>query len=305
MKNQDKIIKWLNEELTDSELIESVGIEEFEKITRLTKAANNFKAPEYDTDFELRKLTNKLHHPKKRVSLFQKISPAIRIAAIFIIVLATGYFIYNQLNTVADNSQWITDQTEIYLPDSSFVALNTDSKLRFSTTNWEEARDVELQGEAFFKVKKGSKFHVKTNQGTVTVLGTEFGIKDRKSYYEVTCYSGLVSVVTNKDSVILRPQSVFRVINDKTENYTIANKAEPDWINGESSFKSVPLKYVLDELERQYKVTVKTQNVDLNQIFTGGFPNQNIEIALENITFPVNLNYVFNKNKNVITLESK
>jgi ferric-dicitrate binding protein FerR (iron transport regulator) len=300
MTSEDLIKRWLAGELSDSEKKEFESTEEFAKINKLMRAVNNFKAPEFDVDSEYKKLVQN----KKSITLFERLTPMVKLAAILIVTLAVSYFLYDQINTTSTEDGWIAEQTEVYLPDSSFISLNKGSQVKFSNQKWYKERNVELKGEAFFRVKKGSQFNVKTQQGTVRVLGTEFGVKDRPKFYEVTCYSGKVKVLTEQNTVILYPNSVYRIVNNKEENLSVSgSKMEPDWLSGESSFKSVPLRFVINELERQYKVTIETRNVDLDQLFTGGFSHENLEIALESITFPVNLNYQFKGDKILITLE--
>jgi transmembrane sensor len=301
MTNEDKIKKWLAGELSDAEKKEFESTEEFTEIDKLTKALSKFKAPEYDIDSEFQKLSKTVIHNKKSGYFIKKISPVVKIAAIFIITLTIGYFSYTYLSS--NNQEWIAEQTNLYLPDSSFVSLNKDSKVRFPGKKWEKERNVELKGEAFFNVKKGSKFSVVTQQGEVSVLGTEFSVKDWDNYYEVTCYSGLVKVATALNTVRLKPNTSFRIINEKDETYTVPAKSQPDWLNGESSFKSVPFSLVIDELERQYKVSVETVNIDTHQLFTGSFSNKNLEIALKAITIPVNSRYKINGNQIVISFE--
>lgn len=305
MTNEEKIKKWLSGELSDSEKKEFESTDEFAKIDKLLKAVKAFKAPEYNISNEQSRLSNKIFYEKDTISLYNRISPILKIAAIFIVVSIIGYFSYHSINSVSVDNNWIADRTNVYLPDSSLVILNADSKIKFSEKKWKRERKVELEGEAFFKVKKGSQFNVHTQHGKVTVLGTEFDVKDRKNYYEVVCYSGLVQVTTGHYTVRLEPNSAFRTINGKEESYTISNKSEPGWLQGESSFTSVPFGVVIDELERQYKVTVEANNVDLDQLFTGGFSHENIEIALKSITIPVNLSYEINGNKIVLSFESK
>ncbi len=304
MTNEDKLKRWLADELSDSERKQFESTDEFEKINRLMNAVKNFKAPDYYINGELGKLNERVVDTRK-ISLYNKLSPVWRIAAIFILVLTIGYIAYNNFIGFPENQEWIAETGEVYLPDSSSVMLNADSKIRFSEIKWKKERNVELKGEAFFMVKKGSKFNVKTHQGTVTVLGTHFGVKDWDNYYEVICYEGSVKVFSNKKTTVLEPGSAYRVINGFDENFKVIDKSKPDWINGESSFKSVPLNFVLTELERQYKVQVKSNNIDLNQLFTGSFTNNNLEIALESIAIPVNLNYKISRNQTVIRLEEK
>jgi len=302
MTNENKIKRWLADELSDSEREQFESTDEFKEIDRLMGAVKSFKAPEYNIEIELGKLTEQVVNTKK-ISLYNKLNPVWRIAAIFILVFIIGYFTYDNFSGFQGNQGWIAQSGEVYLPDSSSVILNAKSKVRFSDKKWQKERNIELNGEAFFRVKKGSTFNVKTPQGTVTVLGTEFGVKDWDNYYEVICYEGSVRVISDKNTVVLQPGSAYRVINGIDKNFTVSNKTEPDWIRGESSFKSVPLNFVIKELERQYEVQVKSTNIDLNQLFTGSFTNNNLEIALESITIPVNLKYEISKNKTVIRLE--
>ncbi len=301
MTNEEKIKKWLAGELSDAEKKEFKSSEEFAEISKLTKALTDFRAPEYDVDNEYKRLSETIIQKEKPNFLLKKIYPVLKIAAIFIITLTIGYFSYNYLSS--DDQEWIAEQTNFYLPDSSVVTLNTDSKIRFTGETWNEERNVELKGEAYFKVKKGSEFNVKTEQGLVSVLGTEFSVKDWNNYYEVTCFSGKVKVTTENNAVLLKPNTTFRMVDDKEEQFTDPGKSEPDWLNGESRFKSVPFRLVIKEFERQYNVTVETVNIDTEQLFSGSFSNKNLEIALKAITIPVNSRYKINGNQIVITFE--
>ena len=305
MTNEDRVRKWLANELSDSERKEFEGTETFAKVDRLLRAVDSFKAPEYDIDGEFCKLSEGVLNKKRAVSLFERFSPVFRIAAIVVVAFLIGFLSYSHLFTSSDGQVWIAEQSEVFLPDSSFVRLNADSKISFSADEWSDDRSVVLKGEAFFRVKKGSRFDVKTPQGVVSVLGTVFNVKDWDAYYEVTCFSGSVRVVSAQSTVVLKPGMAYRIINDKEDNYTVSNLEKPEWINGESSFDSVPFNLVIKELERQYKVSVKTVDVDLNQLFTGSFSHNNLEIALKAITIPINSSFKINGNQIVISFEGK
>jgi ferric-dicitrate binding protein FerR (iron transport regulator) len=69
------------------------------------------------------------------------------------------------------------------------------------------------------------------------------------------------------------------------------NTSLPSWVNKESSFRSIPLKYVLDEFERQHNIKVQTQNIDLNKLFTGTFSNTNTDLALQSISVPSQIKF--------------
>ena len=157
--------------------------------------------------------------------------------------------------------------------------------------NWKNKRDVTLQGEAFFKVAKGSSFNVITESGTVTVYGTQFNVKQRENYFEVICYEGLVGVTHNSHETKLKPGDSFLIIDGKKIAKEKENAPTPSWINNESRFKSLPFKEVIAEFERQYNVNFTLLNIDSDYIFTGSFPHDNIEKALKLITLPSHLTY--------------
>ena len=80
-------------------------------------------------------------------------------------------------------------------------------------------------------------------------------------------------------------------------------KKTPGWLRGESKFTSVPLNIVLQEFARQYKVEVIKNDIDLPQLFTGSFTHNDINLALESITLPVNLNYIIKGNQVFLDIE--
>ena len=64
------------------------------------------------------------------------------------------------------------------LSDGTRVWLNADSKLKYPVTFGNDKREVELEGEGYFKVTKDERkpFRVVVKKQTVEVLGTEFNV---------------------------------------------------------------------------------------------------------------------------------
>ena len=305
MTNDDKIKKWLAGELSDSERREFESSEDFVRINRLIKAVKNFKAPEFDIEGECSRLSQSVFNSKRTVSFYERTAPVFKVAAVIILAMAISYFSFNYFDTISNSRNWISEQSEVYLPDSSFVTLNADSRIRYSDKKWKSEREIELYGEAFFRVKEGAPFSVQTAQGQVTVLGTEFTVKDWENYYQVTCFSGSVRVTSQEKSVVLQPNSTFRIVHGNDEIFIFSGEKEPGWLHGESSFRSVPLQFVIKELERQYKVSVETTKVDVEQLFTGSFSHDDLETALKAITVPASLTYEISENKIVLAVEGK
>jgi ferric-dicitrate binding protein FerR (iron transport regulator) len=186
------------------------------------------------------------------------------------------------------------------LPDSSFVNLNAQSQLTFKKNIWDYKRQVHLEGEAFFSVASGARFDVVTPEGTVSVLGTQFNVKNRGDFFEVVCYEGKVQVISDKRRNELTQGQSYRILEGHEQKSDNIQDVSPGWISNQSNFKSVPFSYVMQELELQYGVTVKAENLDLEQLFTGTFEHDNLTLALKSITLPLNLQYQILANDQII-----
>lgn len=299
MERDYLIKKWLDNELNPKELEAFKQLKDYDDLIKLSKNVKRFKASDFDGDKELDAVLQKINTQKSSKNNWFK--PLLRIAAVFAIAFAV-YFYTTEFET---NVQTLAAQkTTIELPDMSNVVLNAESTLSYSKTRWNKHRDVELNGEAYFKVAKGSTFNVKTESGNVTVLGTEFNVKSRKNYFEVICFEGSVGVEFLDKSVTLKPGFSFLVIDGMTYAKDLDSRNAPSWVKDESYFKSLPYKEVLFELERQYDVLIETEGLNLNQLFTGTFKHNNLELALKSVTLPLNLKYQF-KNDTTIVLSSE
>jgi len=286
MKREELIKKWLDHNLSTEEQEAFEQLEDYKDLIQMDVALKDFKAPDFAIDNNYESLES---HLKSNASKRNQWStPFLRIAA----VLALGFSIYYYTTTLdSEFNTNIAQQTTIELPDASTVNLNSNSFITFNESNWIETREVKLNGEAFFKVAKGQKFDVITNDGTVSVLGTQFNVKQRDSYFEVTCYEGLVAVTHTDKTVKLTPGHTFRIIDGKLLANEKGNTTQPSWLRGESSFKSVPLKYVISEFENQYNLEIRTDNIDTTRLYTGSFTHKNLDLALQSITIPLNLSY--------------
>lgn len=289
------IKKWLDNDLSASELEAFKKLEDHDALTKLTDSLQRFKAPAYDVETELAIALQGIKNNKaKRTSWLQ---PFLRVAAVAVIAIGI-YFYSTSLDT--NISTDLAEQVQTFLPDNSEVTLNANSTLSFNKRAWSKTREVSLNGEAFFKVAKGSKFEVITPSGVVSVLGTEFNVKQRGDYFEVYCYEGLVGVEWNGNTTQLTPGKSYRVIKGTAQTLTDNQNNLPAWLSKESSFENLPIYMVFDELERQYKIKIETQNIDLNQLFNGTFTHGNLELALKSITIPLNLTYTINNDKIII-----
>jgi transmembrane sensor len=300
MKKEKEILKWLNGDLTAKEIEDLKQSEDFNTMEKIAHYSSHIDTPKIDPQEALAALKNK-NLTKRKVKVRPLyLSTVFKVAAVFVVLLASAYFFFLNSNQTFETG--IAQTQTFRLPDNSEVLLNASSKITFNDKNWKKQRDLTLEGEAYFQVQKGKTFSVKTTDGVVKVLGTHFDVKQRHNYYEVSCYEGLVSVTYKNNTLKLPPGKTFRVINHtivKTEDF---DAETPSWLAKESSFSQIPLNQVLAELERQYDIKIEAKELDTTKIFTGSFTHSNLKIALESICIPLQINYTI-KGKTVILHE--
>ncbi|WP_317192054.1 FecR family protein [Snuella sedimenti] len=297
MDREFLISKWLNNDLNDQELEAFKALEDYDDLMKLTHSLQAFKADDYDTSKELERTLSAIRSSKKQTSWLKSF---MRIAAILVICFG----IYHYTTTLDTSvSTTMAQKTTISLPDASSVTLNAKSSIVFNKKSWKHERDIRLEGEAFFKVAKGETFNVITKSGTVTVYGTQFNVKQRKNYFEVICYEGLVGVTHNSQETKLKPGDSFLIIDGKLIAKEKESQPSPSWLHNESTFKSLPYKEVLAEFERQYNVNITTKNIDTKQLFSGSFAHNNLDVALQSITLPLQVTYSKVNNTIILTRE--
>jgi transmembrane sensor len=283
------LAKWLNNDLSEEELAVFKKSAEYASYEKLMQVSGTLEAPDFNVDKALNDLKNNQLQKDVKVIKMNPMRKLWRVAAAIAVIFVASYLYISTLDESV--STQYAERNEVRLPDNSEIILNADSRITYSEKNWDKERNISLQGEAFFKVAKGQKFTVATNAGLVTVLGTQFNVENRKGFFEVTCYEGLVSVIFNGKETKLPAGNSFIAINGKLVKTESPANTTPSWMGNESTFKSIPLNYVLDEFERQYNIEVKTENVNLEQLFTGSFSNTNINLALQSISTPSQIKY--------------
>ncbi|MEW7291342.1 FecR family protein [Aquimarina sp. 2304DJ70-9] len=291
--------RWINGELSEEELREFQSHPEYEHYEKIMAGADALDLKNYDVDKELVSLKSKRNAgvTKKSTSTI-KLWPYVAVAASIAVIL--GLFLFNSDQSFSTD---YGEQLAVSLPDGSEMILNAKSEAIFDQKNWDTNRLVTLEGEAYFKVKKGSKFTVTTKNGDVSVLGTQFNVQSQNSFFEVRCFEGKVSVVNNKNKEILTAGKAFRNLESRTsENWTFEAQ-QPSWLTNTSSFRSIPIKYVFKELEEQYNVKIKSPSIDLETIYTGTFPNNNQEVALRTVFSTLGITYSLSQDGKTIVLE--
>ncbi len=300
MKNDYLLHKWLNNEATPEELEQLKADPKYASYIKIADASSDFEIAEMNSQANFEAISNKTKSVR-RLQNRNIFSVVWKVAAVFALLLA-GYYYTTTLDTSVKTE--IAQTQRFLLPDGSEVALNAASKITYNKKDWANIRELTLDGEAYFKVKKGSNFSVKTDEGTVSVLGTQFNVSARDGLFTVACFEGLVSVAFNDTLLKLPAGQKIQIENGKL----MLNEANPNhspvWLNDESSFENVSLQRVLEELERQFAVKVTVNNVNLDKKFTGTFTHKNLELALKSICEPLQLTYKISNN-GAVTIDAK
>jgi len=231
------------------------------------------------------------------------------VAATVSILLLSGlvyfYFpkFYNLTRVYATN---YGEKEQILLPDGSSVVLNANSKLTLSSDwNLELAggepfvREVWLEGEAFFEVKKLStpaRFLVHTDHLKVEVLGTRFDVNTRKQKTRVVLNEGKVKLLAqNQPELVMNPGELVELNEgDAQFQKKIVNpETYIAWRHDELVFEATPITEIIDILEHNYGFEVEVQENAATQemLFTGKAPADDISLLLKMLseTFDINI----------------
>ncbi|MEO0898555.1 MAG: FecR domain-containing protein [Bacteroidota bacterium] len=193
------------------------------------------------------------------------------IAASVVLLLCLSVFRFYSTEITARKGETI----QFVLPDGSTVHLNASSRLRYHPLWWWANRAIQLEGEAYFEVKKGSRFEVSSKQGKTSVLGTKFNIFSRENAYEVFCSQGVVTVsspsLNQVDTLRAGDFTVWAEKGwDKKTSYQDQNPTA--WTAGEISYSQQSLLRVLKELERTYDISIRIdESWASRQISSGRF----------------------------------
>gem|GEM_PF-62196 len=291
IENNDHFLgRWLDDTITPEELEVFKATKDYEVYTSITEGLSKLKTKAYDEDLAYAEFKEKLNKKPEgkvfKLSFFKLTA----IAASLLLLLSFGYFATNVTHETE-----IAQLENIVLPDDSKVTLNAKSTLTYNKVLFPLQRKLSLTGEAFFEVAKGSNFTVQSTHGTVQVLGTKFNVIARNEYFETTCFEGKVSVSKSDNNDILSSGQQVRYIKESKENNTVVITSaisSPKWLEGISAYKSTPIKYVLKNLEVYFDVVFDlTKLHNKEALFSGQFPHNNLEEALENVLLPMGIRY--------------
>ncbi len=151
---------------------------------------------------------------------------------------------------------------KVILADSTVVYLNAETRLTYPVAFGKKKREVFLDGEAFFEVKRDTTkpFVVRAGDVKVCVYGTVFNVNVYKdSCVQTTLIEGKVGIVPPVgQETIIRPNEMAEYNSKEGEVRieTVNTRVFTAWRFGEFMFESESLESIMDQLARWYDVEV-------------------------------------------------
>ena len=237
---------------------------EFEKHLLSENQDTIFKNNTHKEDIRIdvqRRIARRLRHTTRRYQW-------LKVAASVVLLVGLSVFGYFRwYTTSADRFRTIALETgmppeKVILPDSSVVWMNSGTILRYYR-DFSERREVILDGEAFFEVKKDSlhPFSVAFGDNRLEVTGTQFNIKyykDEPSDHTVGIKEGRVRVRTSGEAVSLEQDDHLKFAAEG--RFIKTTRPFPDsgyWNGGEMYFNRTPLENVLQAIARRYDLVLQ------------------------------------------------
>jgi len=170
----------------------------------------------------------------------------------------------------------------VILDDGTEVWLNAQTTLKYPEAFNSKLRQVEIDGEGYFKVAKDTlrPFIVKTAGQSIRVYGTEFNVNSYEEDREVvtTLIEGSIALTFDghcSNELVLAPghQAVFSKDNDETSIKTVNTEIVTSWKNNMFVFDDLNLDKIMRQLSRWYDFEYEfTDNKCAGIEFAGRIP---------------------------------
>lgn len=214
---------------------------------------------------------------------------------------------FNKLSVPAGGDYQLT------LEDGTVVQVNAASELLFPTHFKKHIRQVELKGEAYFKVKSNPErpFYVLLGALNVQVTGTSFNIKayEEEGNIRITLIEGSVNVRKGQKLLAaLSPGELFTYQKTAGEyDTTQANISSiTSWTEGKFTFHDETIGQIMSELSRWYDVEINVSKDIRDLRYNGMLSRKQPLTEILNILHLTNeLDFKIYRNRKIDALEKK
>lgn len=230
-----------------------------------------------------------------------------QVAAVFLIllmILAAAHFLLPDagIQDETNTPVYSTVQTDygekkrIEFTDGSSILLNGNTRLTYPSQIFSGDFQVQLEGEAWFEIASETgqsprTFRVRTHDGHVEVLGTEFNVNTWQGRTEVVLQEGKIRVELKNNlnrinnSYIMTPGELARFTDggESIQVDRINTELYTSWIQNRLTFDRTPLTDVAERIGQIYGVQIAVDMTDLKMEeirISGSLPNDNLQVFL-------------------------
>jgi len=203
------------------------------------------------------------------------------------------------------------ERASLTLPGGTDIMLNANSRLRILTDGDGEPKgEVYLDGEAFFDVARAGKgadrrpFVVRTDDGTVRVLGTRFTVARRARQTRVALNEGEVAVqaeylapsarqpatpgaaASKERTVMLRPGQLaaFGPDSEAIHVQEVNPAVYSSWTTGTLIFDETPIAVIAERIEHTYGLEVRVEDQDVLRETVSGQVENDLDVFISGLS---------------------
>ena len=220
-----------------------------------------------------------------------------RYAAIFITLVLVPSLIYLMQSGKAPPSQLVYTTvaadngqiSKVVLPDSSVVWINSGSSVTYNNQFSVKNRDINLLGEAYFKIHKNKELPLLVNISglQVKVLGTEFSVSayTEEPNIQVVLEKGKVEIsqiYNTSAKQEMKPGELASFSKEKKELVItkVNTHIYTSWKDGLINIYNLPLSELVLKLEKRYNQKFEVDESIKNMPFTFTIKNENLNNVL-------------------------
>ncbi len=277
----------------------------------LTKHKTQFYEP--DKSINWKKLMRRIGKTQGRSIELNTWTRWIAAASIIVVVflaglgLGDGFFKHSSnisvANVTAISFVKVTapegSKTQIILPDSTHVWLNSGAELQYPSDFTTKNREVAMKGECFFEVTKDAEhpFIVDGTKLRIKVYGTQFNVNEDRftNGTDVTLISGKVEIYNQDNQLLSKLNPGEQLVYDKglsRVQKTQNPEALTSWINNMLIFNNQPFEEVIHYLEKWYEVKITLdKTLYYNYNYTFKVKTESLREVLELISFITPIEY--------------
>jgi len=195
-------------------------------------------------------------------------------------------------------------QYHLFLNDGSQIQINEQSQIDFTLHRNHTPVNVDLNGEAYFKIAHNPShpFNIQAGDMKVQVFGTEFNINNYKNnnFTQVALVNGSVKIKTPHQQQFLVPGQEATI--NKKHHQLLINDADMaqilDWTTDKSYFNEEKLSSICKKVEAWYQVHFIIPNKKIQNIKFSGYLNKQEGLLhfLQMLNYTENISYKINNN---------